>query len=71
MSQAAIDDVLHGHRPYDSLGDYDQAVVRAIWSDGVSDAAAGLDLTGELKGTGRSWSELDGAGNVAHRNIGG
>jgi hypothetical protein len=71
VSQTAIDDVLHGRRPYDSLGDYDQAVVRVAWADAMDDAATGLDLTGEFAEAGRSWSELDDDDTVVHRNTGG
>lgn len=70
VSQTAIDDVLHGRRPYDSLGDYDQAVVRVAWADAMDDAAVGLDLTAEFTHASRSWSELDDDGTVVHRNAG-
>lgn len=68
VSQSAIDDVLQGRRPYDSLTDYDQAVVRATWAESMNETAAGLDLTGEFVEHGREWSELDDDGNVVHRN---
>lgn len=70
VSQSAIDDVLHGRRPYDSLDDYEQAVVRAAWADAMNEGAAGIDLTGEFTEAGRSWSELDDDGNVVQRNAG-
>jgi len=70
VSHAAIDDVLQGRRPYDTLGDYDQAVVRVSWADTLKGAASGLDLTGELTEAGRSWSEVDNRGNVVQRNNG-
>ena len=68
VSQSAIDDVLHGRRPYDSLADYDQAVVRATWAEAMNDVAAGMDLSGEFAEQGRRWSELDEDGKVVHRN---
>lgn len=70
VSQSAIDDVLSGRRPYDSVSDYDQAVVRAAWAESMHDAAAGLDLTGEFADQGRSWSELAENGEVVHRDAG-
>src|SRR5690606_38191371 len=68
VSQAAIDDVLRGRRRYDSLHDYDQAVVRATWAEAMNDVAAGTDLPGEFTALGRSWSELDEDGNVVHND---
>ena len=70
VSNAAIDDVLQGRRPYDSLGESGQSVVRVAWAESMDDAATGLDLGGEFIEAGQSWSELDDAGDVVHRNAG-
>ena len=45
--------------------DEDLAALRAE----LDRVAAGIDLTGEFIGAGRSWSELDHDGNVVRRNV--
>jgi len=37
--------VLEGDADYDALGDREQAIVRAVWSERVDDLAARVDLT--------------------------
>jgi hypothetical protein len=43
---------------------------RGVWEESIKGLSSGLDLTGELSAAGRSWSELDGDGNVVRRGSG-
>jgi hypothetical protein len=67
VSAREIGEVLAGARSYDSLDAKEQAVVRAAWAARMDDLRSGLDLAGSFRETGRTWVELDGAGNVVER----
>ncbi|MDO9454523.1 hypothetical protein [Nocardioides sp.] len=70
VSHKDIARVLAGRQPYDSLGDPEQAVVRAEWDERIDAARAALDLESELAAAGESWSEVDAAGNLVVRHPG-
>ncbi|MDT2007532.1 hypothetical protein FXW78_29250 [Rhodococcus opacus] len=64
VSHRAIADVLDGRRDYDDLTDQEQAVVRAEWSERITERREGLDLAETFSRVGRSFVELDADGNV-------
>lgn len=49
---------------YDSLSPDEQAVVRAIWSQRVDEAAATVDLAAEKRAEGQSYATVDDNGQV-------
>jgi hypothetical protein len=67
VSAREIGEVLAGARSYDSLDAKEQAVVRAAWAARLDDLRGGLDLAGSFREAGRTWVELDAAGNVVER----
>ncbi len=67
VSTRSIARVLAGQQPYDSVGDAEQAVVRASWDAGVEEALDALDLAAERAAEGASWTELDDDGRVVTR----
>ncbi|MEV8181785.1 hypothetical protein [Specibacter sp. NPDC078692] len=62
-----IERVLAGEKPYDDLGEHDQAIVRASWDERVTERLASLDLAVEFTQAGRSWTEADEQGSVVVR----
>ena len=67
VSVRAIAEVLAQRSSYDALTDEEQAIVRAEWAERIEERRAALDLTGEFAAQGRSWVELDDAGEVVER----
>lgn len=67
ISVRAIERVLSGKAHYDDLGAYEQAVVRAEWSERMKRRLRGLNLAEQFEAEGRPYVELDGDGNVARR----
>lgn len=67
VSAKEIGEVLAGARSYDSLDAKEQAVVRAAWAKRMDELRGGLDLAATFRESGRSWVELDAAGNVVER----
>ncbi len=59
-----IEHVLAGEKPYDDLGERDQAIVRANWDEQVTERLASLDFAAEFSQAGRSWTEVDEHGAV-------
>ncbi len=64
VSHRAIADVLDGRREYDELTDREQAAVRAEWTERITERREKLNLAEKFVQEGRSYVELDGAGNV-------
>lgn len=56
--------VLAGAGSYDSLSEYEQAIVREEWADRTSKLRAGLNYQTRFTAAGESYSEADEAGNV-------
>jgi len=54
-----IQRVLAGEAAYDTLGERDQAIVRASWDEQLDERRAKLNLAAEFTQAGRSWSEAD------------
>ena len=53
---------------YDTLGERDQAIVRASWDEQLDERRAKLDLAAEFAQSGRSWTEADAQGDpVSHQ----
>ena len=67
VSTRAIAEVLARRSSYDALTDEEQALVRAEWSERIEERRAALDLSSEFVAEGRSWVELDEAGQVVER----
>jgi hypothetical protein len=68
MSHRDIERVLAGEQSYDTLADPEQAVVRTAWDERIDAARKGLDLEGEFRAAGESWSEVDDDGVVVIRS---
>jgi hypothetical protein len=68
LSPKAITRVLAGKAPYDDLGEFDQAAVRAAWEESIDDAIGDLDYEDRLLAAGESWAEADDQGNLVIRN---
>ena len=66
-SHREIARVLSGRTDYDALDARDQAVVRARWSERMSNLRESLDLAAEFEADGVSYSELDASGDVVQR----
>ncbi len=62
-----IERVLTGEKPYDDLGERDQAIVRANWDEQVAERLASLDLAAEFTQAKRSWTEADEQGHAVVR----
>lgn len=68
VSASDIANVLVGRRSYDTLGDEEQAVVRAEWAERLVALRASVDLQDEFAAEGRtSWVGLDDQGNLVER----
>jgi len=67
VSTRAITEVLAQRSSYDALTDEEQAIVRAEWAERIEERRAALDLPSEFAAQGRSWVELDDAGEVVER----
>lgn len=67
MGEYEVKRVLSGEASYDSLGEQDQAVVRAIWDKQIAEARERLDLAAEFAANGEFYSEADEDGNVVIR----
>ena len=67
VSTRAIAEVLAQRSSYDALTDEEQAIVRAEWAERIEARRAALDLPSEFAAEGRSWVELDEAGQVVKR----
>jgi len=67
VSARAIAEVLAQRSSYDALTDEEQAIVRAEWAERIEQRREALDLPSEFAAQGRSWVELDDAGNVVER----
>ena len=63
-----IERVLAGESSYDELGERDQAVVRASWSEQIADSRDDLDLAAEFAQAGRSWTDADEHGDPVRRD---
>jgi len=59
--------VLTGQGSYDQLGAEEQAVIRAEWSELIEARIERLDLARMFTARGRSYTELDEAGEVVRR----
>jgi hypothetical protein len=60
-----IADVLDGGADYDDLGEREQAIVRAVWSELIDANAAHVDLTGLFSEQGRATASVaDADGNL-------
>ena len=68
VSLRDIAEVLAGERSYDDLGAEEQAVMRAEWSELVQARIERLDLARMFTAHGRSYVELDDAGQVVRRS---
>ena len=64
VSYRDIADVLDGRRNYDELTDRQQAIVRAEWTERITERREGLDLAEQFARSGRSYVELDTDGNI-------
>lgn len=51
----------------DTLTDAEQAVVRASWDEQVAGDVVALDLTEQLRASGKPWAVADADGNVVWR----
>jgi len=67
VSHRDIADVLAARRDYDELTAYEQAVVRAEWTERMDARRDALDLAREFSDQGRAYVELDDGGNVVRR----
>jgi hypothetical protein len=67
LNAKAIARVLAGAEHYDTLGEFDQAAVRAVWDEQIDDAIAGLNYESALEAAGDEWAEADADGNVVLR----
>jgi hypothetical protein len=68
LNPKAIARVLAGQAHYDSLGEFDQAAVRAAWEEGIEAGISGLDYEGTFLAAGESWAEADEQGDLVIRN---
>lgn len=68
VSPRDIAETLAGRRDYDTLTAEEQAVVRAEWAERMEQRRQALDLAETFNAQGRSYVELDNAGNVVHRD---
>ena len=59
--------VLAGEGSYDSLGEEEQALVRADWAQRVETRVQELDYAARFEADGDSYSELDDDGNLVVR----
>ncbi|WP_256973558.1 ParD-like family protein [Rhodococcus sp. NCIMB 12038] len=64
VSYRDVADVLDGRRDYDELTDRQQAIVRAEWTERITERREGLNLTEQFAHSGRSYVELDQHGNI-------
>ena len=64
VSQRDIERVLVGDGSYDTLGEREQAIVRASWDEQVAARISALDLEAEFTDAGDTWSEADEAGRL-------
>ena len=67
VSPRAIVDVLTGRSSYDDLNTYEQAVVRAEWTERMDARRTDLNLARDFETEGQSYVELDDAGQVVAR----
>lgn len=67
ITATEIHEVLAGSNSYDALTPEEQAEVRAEWSVRMDERRRALDLASLFSGSGRTWMELDGDGNVVER----
>jgi hypothetical protein len=67
ISPAEIHEVLSGSRSYDSLTAREQAQIRDEWQVRMDERRAALDLAARFEAEGRTWVELDDAGQVVER----
>ena len=67
VSQRDIERVLAGDGSYDTLGEREQAIVRASWDERVAARIAALDFETEFADAGETWSEADDAGRLIAR----
>ena len=67
VSQRDIERVLAGDGSYDTLGEREQAIVRASWDEQVAARIAALDFETEFADAGETWSEADDAGRLIAR----
>ena len=56
--------VLVGAASYDTLSEYEQAVVREEWAERTLARRAALDYAAQFSAAGESYSELDEDGNL-------
>ena len=64
VDQAAVAQVLEGRRSYDDLGQLEQAVVRDVWSDRMTQLRDNIDFAADFAAGGEPYSEADASGNV-------
>lgn len=67
LNAKAIARVLAGRQDYDTLGEFDQAAVRAAWDEQIDDAIDTLNYEPTLEAAGDAWVEADADGNVVVR----
>lgn len=68
LNQRDIQCVLAGDGTYDELSEREQAIVRAEWSQRITQRGDDLDLEAEFTAAGQSWSESDDDGNLIIRD---
>lgn len=69
LSVRDIQLVLAGEAEYDTLGERDQAVVRASWDEQIASRLADMDLAAEFTEAGRSWTDADEQGDAVSRGL--
>lgn len=67
MDTSAVRAVLAGEASYDSLGDEEQAQVRAAWAEQMSERLANLDLEPDLRAAHVPWVVGDADGKAVRR----
>lgn len=64
VNQRAIARVLSGTGSYDSLGEEEQALIRAAWADRITTLRGELNYIDQFVATGEAYSEADEEGNL-------
>ncbi len=64
VSARAIADVLAGEESFDTLGNEEQAVVSATWTERIATQLASLDFAADFEVAGETYSELDETGQI-------
>jgi hypothetical protein len=67
VTSSRVAAVLRGERSYDSVGKFEQALVRAVWEQRITELRSELDLAPEFTAAGRAWVEADESGRPVRR----